>query len=94
MTLTSDNASLSTPPTLPPTLHATCMSYCKQLPGGTIKTEQAMELVDDLASLLTRKRMKKKTPHSDDPYARLLVRFACIFDVSLRISVFACLGAL
>ena len=66
-TLTSDNA--STHSTLPPTLHATSMFYCEQLAGGTFKTEQAIELVDDLASLLTRKRKKKKTPHSDDPCA-------------------------
>ena len=66
-TLTTDNA--STPPTLPPTVHATSMCYCEQLAGGTFKTEQAMELVDDLASLPTRKWKKKKTPHSDDLYA-------------------------
>jgi hypothetical protein len=28
-----------------------------------------MELVDNLASLPTRKKKKKKTPHSDDPFA-------------------------
>ena len=66
-TLTSDNA--STHSTLPPTLHATSMFYCEQLAGGTFKTEQALELVDDLASLPTRKRKKKKTPRSDDLYA-------------------------
>ena len=62
-TLTSDNA--STPPTLPLTLHATSMCYCEQLAGGTFKTEQAMELFDDLASLPTRTRMTRKTPHPD-----------------------------
>ena len=65
--LTSDNA--STPPTLPPTVHATSMCYCEQLASGTFKTEQALELVDDLASLPTRQRTKKKTPRSDDLYA-------------------------
>ena len=65
-TLTSDNT--STPPTLPPTLHATSMCYCEQLACGTFKTEQAMELVDDLASLPTRKRTTRKTPHPDDPF--------------------------
>ena len=66
-TLTSENA--STHPTFLPTLHATSMFYCDQLAGGTFKTEQAMELVDDLASLSTRKRKKKKTTHSDYPSA-------------------------
>ena len=47
-TPTSDDA--STPPPLPPTLHAISMCYCERLAGGTFKTEQAMELVDDLAS--------------------------------------------
>ena len=65
--LTTDNA--STPPTFPPTLHATRMFYCEQLAGGASKTEQAIELVDNLASLPTRKRKKKKTPHSDVHYA-------------------------
>jgi hypothetical protein len=45
------------------------MFYCEQLAGGTFKTEQALELVDDLASLPTRKRKKKKTTRSDDLYA-------------------------
>ena len=68
-TLTSDNA--STLPTLPPTMHATSMCYCEQLAGDTFKTEEAaaMELVDDLASLPTRQRKKKKTPRSDDLYS-------------------------
>ena len=52
--VTSDNT--STHPTLPQTLHAASMFYCEQL-------------VDDLASLPTRKRKKKKTPRSDDVYA-------------------------
>jgi hypothetical protein len=63
-TLTSDNA--STPvKLLPPTLHAISMFSCEHPAGGT----QAMEFVDDLASLQTRKRRKKKTPHSDNHYA-------------------------
>jgi hypothetical protein len=66
-TPTPDNA--STPPTLAPTMHAISMCYCEQLAGGTFKTEQAMELVDDLAFLPTLKRKKKKTPHSDDSFA-------------------------
>jgi hypothetical protein len=37
--------------------------------GDTFKTEAALELVDDLASLPTRQRKKKKTPRSDDLYA-------------------------
>ena len=36
-----------------------------------------MKFVDDLASLPTRKRKKKKTPHSDA--LCLLVRFVCIY---------------
>jgi hypothetical protein len=66
-TPTSDDA--STPPPLPPTLHAISMCYCAQLAGDTLKTEEAMELVDDLASLPTRQRKKKKTPRSDDLYS-------------------------
>ena len=65
-TPTSDDA--STPPPLPPTLHAISMCYCEQLAGDTLKTEEAMELVDDRASLPTR-RKKKKTPRSDDLYS-------------------------
>ena len=38
-TPTSDDA--STPPPLPPTLHAISMCYCERLAGGTFKTEQA-----------------------------------------------------
>jgi hypothetical protein len=49
--------------------YAPSMISCEQLPGDTSKTEQAMELVDDLASLQTRKRKKKKKTHSDDHYA-------------------------
>jgi hypothetical protein len=45
------------------------MCYCERLAGGTFKTEQAMELVDDLASLPTRRTKKKKTPRSDDSFA-------------------------
>jgi hypothetical protein len=45
------------------------MCYCEQLAGGTFKTEQVMELVNDLAFLPTRKWKKKKTPHSDDSFA-------------------------
>ena len=64
MTPTSANA-VTPVELLPPTLHAPSMFSCEQLAGGTSKTEQAMALADDLASLQVRERKKKNTLHAD-----------------------------